>query len=215
VNDLRVDDRAARDHLPQRAEKLAEVTDAVLEQVRKARGPGAEQLEGVRLVRVLGQDHDADTRRGLLDRVRGVNALHRGRGAAVPRAGRGLAYVGQDRLWPVPAHRVEQLGCRADGGQHGHLARVLEQPPGPLTDQVVVVGDDDPYRAHPPSPGWPGPSGTSARSLVPPPRALSIVSAPFTIAILSARPARPRPRGAAGSKPHPSSLTSTARDPLG
>jgi hypothetical protein len=150
VDDLRVDYRAAARHFAERRQQLLQVTDAVLEQVSEARGPVLEQLEGVGLVGVLRQDHHPDVRVGRPDRVRGVDAFHRRPGRAVVPASRAACRrhpdVRQDRAGPGPAHRVEQFGRRADGGEHGHLSRVLEQPPGALPDQVVVVSDDDAQR---------------------------------------------------------------------
>jgi len=122
VDDLRVDHRAAVRHLAQRRQQLLQVTDAVLEQVGQASGAVPEQLEGVGLVGVLRQDHHPDVRVGRPDRVRGVDAFHRWLGRRVARAARGRhPDVRQHRVGPGPAHRVEQLGRGADGGEHGYL----------------------------------------------------------------------------------------------
>jgi len=125
VDHLRIDHRAAVRHLAQGRQQLLQVTDAVLEQVGQARGAVLEQLERVGLVGVLRQDHHPDVRVGRPDRVRGVDAFHRGLGRAVTAAARAARGrhpdVRQHRVGPGPAHRVEQLGRGADGGEHGHL----------------------------------------------------------------------------------------------
>jgi hypothetical protein len=78
-----------------------------------------------------------------------VDAFHGG--CALPADPRGLAGrrhpdVGQHGVRSGAARRFEQLGRGADRGEHGHLARILQEPPGSLADQEVVIGDDDAQR---------------------------------------------------------------------
>ena len=98
-------------HLAQRRQQLAQVTDPVLEQVGQAVGAVAEQLEGVGLVGVLGQDDHADLRVGRPDGVGRVDALHRGPWRRwCRRAGRRHPDVGQHRVRAGQRpHRVEQF----------------------------------------------------------------------------------------------------------
>jgi hypothetical protein len=108
VDHLRVDHRAAARHLAQRGQQLLQVTDAVLEQVGQARGAVLEQLEGIRLVGVLRQDHYPDVRVGRPDRVRRVDAFHGWPGRGLGRAAcRRHPDICEDSVGPGPAHRVE------------------------------------------------------------------------------------------------------------
>src|SRR5215211_1972918 len=87
-----------------------QVADAVLEQVGEPGGAVAKQLERVRLVGVLGQDHHAHLWVAGLDGVCRVDAFHGRRAATLARGTRrGHPDVGEDGLRAGPPYRVEQL----------------------------------------------------------------------------------------------------------
>ena len=104
VDDLRVDDRAARAHLAQGVDEVLEVADAVLEQVAEPGRPVGEQRERVALVGVLRQHDDAD--------LRVARPGWRGRPRCPPCGGRRHPDVGEHGIGAEPAHGVEQLGGR-------------------------------------------------------------------------------------------------------
>src|SRR6266851_1598319 len=97
--------------------------------------------------------------------MRGINALHRWRGASTSRTVPWHPNIGQHRVRPGALDRVEQLRGRADCRLHGHLTGFFKQPAGSLTDEVVVVGDYDAQLiAHPSgsAAARPHPTGTGS-----------------------------------------------------
>jgi hypothetical protein len=134
----------ARGYLAQRVQQVVEFADAGLEQVAQAVRAVAEQLHGVAGVRILGQDDDAGLGMVLPDSLGRFDAL----GLVTGRH----PDVGQDGVGFQLSDRDEQFAGVPDAGQHVDLAGVLEQPPGALADEVVVLGDHDaqPVRHGPP-----------------------------------------------------------------
>ncbi|GAA3076462.1 hypothetical protein GCM10020000_72380 [Streptomyces olivoverticillatus] len=133
-----VDDRASGGDLAQGAQQLVEFADAFLEQVGQAVGAPPEEVEGVVLVGVLGQDDDADAGVVAADGV--------GRGDAFGVVARRHPDVGDDGLGPQPFDGVEEFGGVAHGRDDRDVPGVLQQPTGALAHQVVVLGDDHAHR---------------------------------------------------------------------
>src|SRR5262249_20703321 len=106
-------------------------------------------------------------------------------------------------------HRLVPRGRLADHRQAGLGG---EHPGQPGPDHRVIVGEQDPDRsaiavrlAH---------AGTRTSTVVPAPGALRTVSAPPASATLARMPLRPSPpHAASGSKPAPSSVTSSSTAP--
>jgi hypothetical protein len=121
----------------------------VLQQIAEPLGAVLEQLEGVRLVGVLGQDDDPDLGMVAADRVGGLDALQVvGRHADVREH-----HVGRETT-----DRVEKLFGVPHRGNDLDLTGVLEQPARALANQVVVLCDHDPeaLRQSGPPPREPG-----------------------------------------------------------
>jgi hypothetical protein len=75
LGDRGVDRGPSRRHLPDGPDELVTLRDAVLQQVREPAVPLSEQSQGVRLVVVGGQHHDARPRMLASDLVRAVDPL--------------------------------------------------------------------------------------------------------------------------------------------
>src|SRR5215211_4185483 len=185
-DDLGVDGGAALADPVDGGQELADVGDPVLEQVADALGAAGEQVAGVALLHVLGQDQDGGGGGALADLQGGPQAL--------VGVGGGHAHVDHGQVGPVGVDGRDQAGAVADLGDDLDPA-VGQQPGQALAQQHGVLGDHDPH-------------GSSALITVGPPGGLVMVSSPSTAATRSARPRRPLPR-AGSAPPAPSSMTST------
>ena len=138
LDDLGIDDRASRRHLPDRADELAEVVDALLEQVATSCGAALEQRERVARLGVLAEDDDPDLRMRLPEPSRCLDAL--------VDAARGHADVGDDDVRSLRLdggeQRVQVLADRDDLD----LGLGLEQPPHALADEIVIICEHDANR---------------------------------------------------------------------
>src|SRR5215213_10827873 len=185
-DDLGVDGRAALADPADGGQELADIGDPVLEQVADPPGAAGEQVAGVALLDVLGEDQDGRPGGPLADLQGGPQAL--------VGVGGGHADVDHGQVGTVGVNGRDQAGAVADLG-HDLDPAVGQQPGQALAQQDGVLGDHDPH-------------GSSARITVGPPGGLVTVSWPSTAATRSARPRRPLPR-AGSAPPAPSSMTST------
>ncbi len=147
-SDHRIDGAAAGVDLADRARELVALRDPVLQQVRQAAVPTAQQRQGVRLVVVGRQHHDAGVRVRRADRMRAVDPLQLER--------RRHLDVRHDHVRHVLGGGRQQRR-RVDRDPH-HLDVVVgvQQRPNTLAHEHVVLAKHDPD-AHPwlPRAGWP------------------------------------------------------------
>src|SRR5512132_1260898 len=167
-------------------QELGHVGHPVLEQVADALGAAGEEVGGVALLHVLGQDQDGGGGGALAH-------LH-GRPQALVGVAGGHAHVDHGQVGPVGVDGRDQAGAVPDLG-HDLDPAVGQQPGQALAQQDGVLGDHDSH-------------GSSALITVGPPGGLEMVRWPSTAATRSARPCRPLPL-AGSAPPTPSSMTST------
>src|SRR5579875_2481136 len=170
-------------------DELVDVHDPVLEQVADAAASVGEELVGVCVLDVLGDDEDR----------RGGSApayLQRGAQALVAEARR-QAHV-DDRdvrlLFEDAIHERVSVADRRDDVE----AVVAQQPRQAVAEQREVFGDHDAQ-------------GSTASTIVGPPAGLSTRSVPSSASTRCRRPWRPEPSGSA--PPRPSSITVTTSAP--
>ncbi len=118
------------------------------------------------------------------------------------------ADVGHDRIRVQPVDGLAKLAAVLDRGDHLDLPRGFQQTPGPLPDEIVIVGNDDADHR------WLVSMGRRAVSTVPPPGRVSIATEPANAANRSLRPARPFCLMVVGSNPTPSSPTLRDNSPF-
>ncbi len=131
LDDLGVDHRTARGDGPQCLDDLLQVGDPFLQQVPQPAGALLEQVDGVGVLGVLGQDDDPDARVLGTDPAGGVDPL---RG---PR--RRHPDVGEHDVGAVLADRGEQLVEIRGEGRDLELGRPREQGRRALAHEVVVL----------------------------------------------------------------------------
>ena len=153
VDHLRVDHRAARDDLAQRADQVVDVVQPVLEQVGETRCAVAEQGERIGLVGVLRQHRDADRRMLRADGVRGLDALH-----VVARAASGCRSA-RRRARTAPPRPGVRSRCRR------------RRSPRPRRSPRAAAGSPRGRgscpRRSPPGAGQPSPSGARRSTAMP------------------------------------------------
>src|SRR6185503_1060097 len=187
---LRVHRRPALGDAADRVDELADVGDAVLEQVADTAAAVGQQLGGERPLDVLREHEDRQPGHPRARLERGADALvgERRREPDVDNADvRLVAHDGAQETRPV-----------LDGGDD--LEAALRQQAGePVAQEREVLGDYDPH-------------GISAWRSVGPPGGLAIRSAPSSASMRLRRPVRPLP--SASAPPSPSSATwTTSRFP--
>ena len=136
-DDLGIERRAAPGDASQGVHELADVADAVLEQVADAAGAVGEQLGRVLPLDVLAQHEDrrAGHAAARLDR----------RPEALVALARRHPDVDDRHVRPVRLDRLDERVAVADLGDD-RAARLLDQPGDALADERRVLGDDDPQR---------------------------------------------------------------------
>src|SRR5581483_526007 len=175
--------------------ELADVADAVLQEVAHPLGAVGEQVEGVLRLDVLREHEHGGAGMALADLA--------GRAQALVRVGGRHPDVHHRHVRAVRADLQEQLlgGARLPD----HLEPgVREQARDPLAQEDGVLGDHDARHE----------SGISATTRVPPPGGLSTSRRPSRTATRSARPRSPEPPPGS-APPTPSSATSTTTRPSG
>ena len=125
-------------HVLQRADQLVERRDPLLEQVAQPGHAVGEQLEGVVVLDVLRQHHDADARVPRADLLGRLDALVAER--------RRHPDVGDDGVRAVRLDGGEQRRRVGDGVHQLHVVGLAEQGGDAGADQVVVVGEHHPQR---------------------------------------------------------------------
>ena len=184
--DLRIEGRPAVGDPAHGLDELADVGDALLQEVADADSAGCEQVARVALLDVL-REHE--------DRRLGDAGARLDRGAqALVGVGRGHANVDDREIGAVTLDGDEERIAVPDALDDLDLL-VGEQPREALAQQHRVLCDHD---AH----------GSSARTIVGPPAGLETVSVPSTVAARVVRPSSPPP-GSIRAPPTPLSSTST------
>src|SRR5262249_41542777 len=187
LRDDRGIDRGATDgDATDRRREFLDVAHAVLEQVADALGRLLEEVHGEPELDVLRQDEHADRRVVRSDLLGGADAL------VVVR--RRQTDVDDRDLRRVTAHLEQQLVRRIARADDVEVV-VGEEPREPFAQEHAVLGD---HYAH----------GISARTRVPPPRALHTRGCPSSASTRSASPRRPEPPSV-WAPPRPSSTIST------
>jgi hypothetical protein len=142
---------------------------------------------------VLRQHHDTDLGVFGMDGPGGLDALHVVTGRH--------SDIGQHSVRAESAYRIEQLARITNTGYDLDLPGVFQQTAYAFADQIVVFCDDGPeYLRH----HWLTAltaSGSSARTLVPAPGRLSIVSRPCSAPTRSRMLANPPERAPFDSNP--------------
>ena len=115
------------------------------------------------------------------------------------------ADVDDHSVWEEAIHRYFELLAVLYCCNHINFARRLEQLPGSLAHEIVVISDYHPHQDVP--------TGSRACSTVPAPGCASTEIVPDRAAKRSERPARPLRRVAPGSNPTPLSRTVSSRSP--
>lgn len=134
---LRVDDRVAAGHPPDRVDKRGDVGDPVLQQISHARVPGrVQQLGGVGQLDVLADHKDPEPGPGRAQRDGRAESL-------VGEVGR-HPDIGEHQIRLVRRNRRAERGRVTDGRDHVE-AEPGEQPADPLPDEHAVLGQHDPY----------------------------------------------------------------------
>ena len=169
-DDLRVHRRAAARHALERLGELAHVGDAVLEQVADAALLAGQQVAGVALLDVLGEDQHRRAGHALARLDRRAHAL-------VGEAGR-EPDVDEREVGLVLDDRLDERRPGVDGGDDLPPA-VAQQAGEALAQEGQVFGDDD---AH----------GSSARIVVPSSPDCT-ASRPSSASTRWRRPVRPEP----------------------
>ena len=135
LDDLRVEDGSAGRDLAHRAGELVALGDAVLEEVRVARGTVGEQRDRVLRVVELRQDDDAGARMALAQLLRRVDAL----ALEVRRH----PDVGHEHLRRRGFGAGDQLVVVGRGPDDREVGLQRQKGPHSLADDHVVVGEEN------------------------------------------------------------------------
>lgn len=169
-------------------DELADVEDAVFEEVADASGVVGEEFAGVELFDVLGEDEDGQ--------AGDLGAGGDGGLEAFVGEGGGESDVDDGDVGVVVGEGFVEVGAVVDGGDDGEVVG-LEEFDQSFSEEGEVFGDDN---AH----------GISRVTMVGPPVGLVMFMVPSKASMRRRMPARPLP-GAASAPPWPLSVTVMTR----